>query len=115
MSRLMSSTLCLILSLINHNQEQEPLRSSENVDLRFSEILSDTFLLKSFSPNQVFHELTLLIGDLKKEGSGVENVEKRLTLIEKELDGLMKRSLLVAGKGEKHEAGSDYYSIISQL
>jgi hypothetical protein len=42
-------------------------------------------------------------------------VEKRLTLIEKELDGLMKRSLLVAGKGEKHEAGSDYYSIISQL
>ena len=115
MSRLTSSTLCLILSLINHNQEQEPLRSYENVDLRFSEIVSDTFLLKSFSPNQVFHELTLLIGDLKKEGSGVENVEKRLTLIEKELDGLMKRSLLVAGKGEKHEAGSEYYSIISQL
>ncbi len=42
-------------------------------------------------------------------------MEKRVALIEKELDGLMKRSLLVAGKGEKHEAGSDYYSIISQL
>jgi hypothetical protein len=111
----MSSTLYTNLSLINHTQDNELLPPSENQDLRFSEIVSDTFLLRSFSSNQVFQELTLLIGDLKKEGSGVQNVEKRLSLIEKELDGLMKRNLLVGQKGSKHEAGSDYYSIITQL
>lgn len=94
-----SSNLFILFSLINHDQENQPIRNSESRDVRFSEVVTDSFILKSFSSNQVFQELNLLIGDLKKEGAGVENAEKRMALIEKELQGLMKRSLMVDQKG----------------
>lgn len=95
----MLSTFFITFSLINHNQDDQSVRHSENRDIRFSNIVTESFLLKSFSANQVFQELSLLIGDLRKEGSEEQNVEKRISLIEKELQGLMKRSLLVDQKG----------------
>lgn len=78
-------------------------------------MVSESVLLKSFSSNQVFQELGHLMGDLKKQGLGSENVEKRLSLIEKEIEGLMKRDLLIQQKGLKGSETTDYYYIISQL
>lgn len=53
---------------------EEVRGSSEQREIRFSEIVSESVLLKSFSNNQVFQELSHLIGDLRKEGTGSENV-----------------------------------------
>jgi pentatricopeptide repeat protein len=49
-------------------------RLSEKKDIRFSEMVTESILLRSFSSNQVFHELHRLMEDMRKEGRETEQI-----------------------------------------
>lgn len=90
-------------------EQDEIIRELGQGHVRLTESFSDLGILRPFSNEFILKDLTQTLKELKESGHGDDIFNKRLSLLERQIDGLLQRDLMISRIVDGKDKTSSYY------